>query len=174
MRLIRLVFFILLSIIFFTGIAFFTYQKNLIPQQTFLGVIPYQTGQIIFQTLNPFLDQLNGLILKLNIQESKLNSNQSTTDSTQTNSSVQNFNPALENLSGMMEKVGPSLSQLQKVASQSGTVLGDFIQVNEKNQDKSFQEKTLEFAQYTYCKKVVTDWEINLQDSNSRETNSQE
>lgn len=64
-----------------------------------------------------------------------------------------------------VQKVSPTANQVQEVASQSGVVLGEFIQVNEKDQEKKLHERTLEFAQYTYCKQVVEQWEENQNNS---------
>ncbi len=38
-------------------------------------------------------------------------------------------------------------------------ILGDTVEVDEKNTNKSLHEKTLEYAKYLYCKQVVNDWE---------------
>lgn len=59
----------------------------------------------------------------------------------------------------VVEQISPTATQVQEVSSQSGVILGEFIQVNENDQEKKLHERTLEFAQYAYCKQVVEQWE---------------
>jgi hypothetical protein len=59
----------------------------------------------------------------------------------------------------LLAQYQPAISHIQTVQQDAGTVLGDFIQINEKDQDKKLHERTLELAQYTYCKQVVEQWE---------------
>lgn len=46
-------------------------------------------------------------------------------------------------------------------ANTSSKVLGDFIQVNEADSEKSTSEKALEYGRYLYCQQVVKEWEAN-------------
>lgn len=64
-----------------------------------------------------------------------------------------------DQVDSFLEKQSPTISHIQDVSLESGNVLGDFIQVNEKDQDKRTHEKALEYAQYMYCKQVVEAWE---------------
>lgn len=61
----------------------------------------------------------------------------------------------------------PTISHLQTVQEETGAVLGEFIQVNEQNSEKKLYEKTLDQAQYLYCKQVVEQWEKQTQDTSS-------
>lgn len=38
-------------------------------------------------------------------------------------------------------------------------ILGDKVQIDEQEKEKSLHEKTLEYARYLYCRQVVEDWE---------------
>lgn len=38
-------------------------------------------------------------------------------------------------------------------------ILGEKVQVDEDEKEKSLHEKTLEYARYLYCQQVVEDWE---------------
>lgn len=59
----------------------------------------------------------------------------------------------------LVSRSQPTITHVQTVQKQTGAVLGDFIQVNEKDSEKKLYEKTLEQAQYLYCKQVVEQWE---------------
>jgi len=67
----------------------------------------------------------------------------------------------------IIEQLSPTATQVQEVSDQSGAILGEFIQVNDKNEDKKLHERTLELAQYAYCKQIVEEWEKNLSESES-------
>lgn len=47
----------------------------------------------------------------------------------------------------------------QETGLMSSQVLGDFIQVNEADNEKSTSEKALEYGRYLYCQQVVKEWE---------------
>lgn len=47
----------------------------------------------------------------------------------------------------------------QETGVMSSQVLGDFIQVNEEDNEKSTSEKALEYGRYLYCQQVVKEWE---------------
>jgi hypothetical protein len=46
-----------------------------------------------------------------------------------------------------------------ETANTSSKVLGDFIEVNEDDSEKSTSEKALEYGRYLYCQQVVADWQ---------------
>lgn len=47
----------------------------------------------------------------------------------------------------------------QETGEMSSQVLGEFIQVNEEDSEKSTSEKALEYGRYLYCQQVVKEWE---------------
>jgi len=55
--------------------------------------------------------------------------------------------------------IQPTIKKVQEVSSQSGTVLGSIIQVNEGDENRQPHEKALDYAQYMYCKQVVDQWD---------------
>ena len=62
----------------------------------------------------------------------------------------------------LLSQYEPAISHVQTVQQETGAVLGDFIQVNEKDSEKKLYEKTLDQAQYLYCKQVVEQWEKDI------------
>ncbi len=45
------------------------------------------------------------------------------------------------------------------LASESGELLENVVGVNQQEASKSLTEKTIDYAQYRYCKQVVETWE---------------
>jgi len=50
-------------------------------------------------------------------------------------------------------------SRGQEMISHVQRVLGDYVEVNEEEQQKSLGEKTLEYTRYQYCKQVIEEFE---------------
>ncbi len=49
------------------------------------------------------------------------------------------------------------------LASESGELLDNVVSVNQEEASKSLTERTINYAQYRYCKQVVETWEDRLQ-----------
>ncbi len=50
-------------------------------------------------------------------------------------------------------------SQIGKAGGHVKNVLGDKIEVDEEQSDKTLQKKTIDYAKYLYCKQVVEEFE---------------
>ncbi len=49
------------------------------------------------------------------------------------------------------------------LASESGELLNNVVGVNQSEATKSMTERTIDYAQYRYCKQVVDEWDKRLQ-----------
>lgn len=56
-------------------------------------------------------------------------------------------------------QIGTLSQRSAETANTSSQVLGEFIQVNEADSEKSTSEKALEYGRYLYCQQVVKEWE---------------
>jgi azurin len=61
-----------------------------------------------------------------------------------------------ENTKKQVEEV---TNKVKQVGEQTKQVLGTAVQVNEKEDSASIQQRAVEYGQYLYCKQVVTNYE---------------
>lgn len=74
-----------------------------------------------------------------------------------------------------MTTLQPTVTRVQEISTQSGTVLGSIVQVNEADENKKPHEKALDYAQYLYCKQVVDQWdEQQAEKTAAKESTTQE
>lgn len=64
-----------------------------------------------------------------------------------------------EMITSAQEQGSTLLTRSQEMIGHVQKVLGDYVEVNEEEQQKSLGEKTLEYAKYQYCKQVVQEYE---------------
>jgi hypothetical protein len=75
-----------------------------------------------------------------------------TTDSTNTTSVRFDNQDAEQQLATLTDRG-------QEVSNEIGKVLGEYVQVNEKEEDKALHEKAFEYGQYLYCQQVIKEYE---------------
>ncbi len=73
-----------------------------------------------------------------------------------------------------MTTLQPTVTRVQEISTQSGTVLGSIVQVNEADENKKPHEKALDYAQYLYCKQVVDQWDAEQAEKQSAQTTQTE
>jgi len=84
-------------------------------------------------------------------------------------------NQIAQQTDSFMTTLQPTVTRVQEISTQSGTVLGSIVQVNEADENKKPHEKALDYAQYLYCKQVVDQWdEQQAEKTAAKESTTQE
>lgn len=167
MQLIKSAFLVGLVLTIISAGAFVMYNRGFF--QELPSVNP---AQLADQHLKPLLpNQLASLLPKVTSDPSTTASNSAdlvnssdtpaTTDSGIGGIPADQLSQLPFNTQDASDQLGTLAERGQEVSEQIGKVLGEFVEVNENNQDQAAHERAFEYGQYLYCQQVIIDYEKN-------------